>query len=105
MDRNTSDIIKLGGQIVLADLTYISHNILKTQQISDSWHEAKIVILFKKKKYRPIRLMSHSYKIFIVTKYSQDTYRLESKELWIKTSQESKQDSEKAILHQTNCKL
>ena len=54
----------------LTYLTNIFNNILKTKQIPDSWHEAKIVILFKKgdpkdiKNYRPISLLSHSYKIF-----------------------------------------
>ena len=61
------------GQIhpmVLTYLTNIFNNILKTKQIPDSWHEAKIVILFKNgdpkdiKNYRPISLLSHSYKIF-----------------------------------------
>ena len=70
VDRITSDIIKLGEPIVLTYLTNIFNNILKTKQIPDSWHEAKIVILFKKgdakdtKNYRPISLQSHSYKIF-----------------------------------------
>ena len=69
-DGITSDIIKLGRPVVLVYLTNIFNNILKTKQISDSWHEAKIVILFKKgdpkdiKNYRPISLLSHSYKIF-----------------------------------------
>ena len=48
VDGITSDIIKLGGPIVLTYLTNIFNNILKTKQIPDSWHEAKIVILFKK---------------------------------------------------------
>ena len=48
VDRITSDIIKLGGPVVLTYLTNIFNNILKTKQIPDSWHEAKIVILFKK---------------------------------------------------------
>ena len=70
MDGITNDIIKLGGTIVLTYLTNIFNNILKTKQIPDSWQEAKIVILFKKgypkdiKNYRPISLLSHSYKIF-----------------------------------------
>ena len=70
VDGITSDIIKLGGPIVLTYLTNIFNNILKTKRIPDSWHEAKIVILFKKgdhkdiKIYRPISLLSHSYKIF-----------------------------------------
>ena len=77
MDGITSDIIKLGGGrggglIVLTYLTNIFNNILKTKQIPDSWHEAKIIILFKKgdpdpkniKNYRPISLLSHCYKIF-----------------------------------------
>ena len=70
VDGITSDIIKLGGPMVLTYLTSIFNNILRTKQIPDSWHEAKIVILFKKgdpkdiKNYRPISLLSHSYKIF-----------------------------------------
>ena len=70
VDGITSDIIKLGGPIVLAYLTNIFNNTLKTKQIPDSWHEAKIVILFKKgdpkdiKNYRPISLQPQSYKIF-----------------------------------------
>ena len=70
VDGITSDIIKLGGPIVLTYLINIFNNILKTKQSPDSWHEAKIVILFKKgdpkdiKNYRPISLVSHSYKIF-----------------------------------------
>ena len=70
VDGITSHIIKLGGPTVLTYLTNIFNNILKTKQIPDSWHEAKIVILFKKgdpkdiKNYRPISLLLHSYKIF-----------------------------------------
>ena len=70
VDGITSDIIKLGGPVVLTYLTNIFNNILKTKQIPDSWHEAKIAILFKKgdpkdiKNYRPTSLLSHNYKIF-----------------------------------------
>ena len=70
VDGITSDIIKLGGPIVLTYLTNIFNNILEAKQIPDSWHEANIVILFKKgdpkdiKNFRPISLLSHSYKIF-----------------------------------------
>ena len=73
MDEITSDIIKLGGeggQIVLTYLTNIFNNILKTTQIPDSKHEAKIVIPFKKrdpkdiKNFRPISILLHCYKIF-----------------------------------------
>ena len=64
MDGITSDIIKLGRPVVLTYLTNIFNNILKTKQIPDSWHEAKIVVLFKKgdpkdiKNYRPVSLLS-----------------------------------------------
>ena len=58
-----------GGQTVLTYLTNMFNNIQKTKQIPYSWHEAKIVILFKKgdpkdiKNYRPISLLAHIYKI------------------------------------------
>ena len=89
MDGITSDIIKLegggeggkggGGQIVLTYLVNIFINILKTRQIPESWHEAKIVILFKKggpkggKDYRPISPLSHSYKTFVDYEKAFDT--------------------------------
>ena len=70
VDGITSDIVKLGGPIVLTYLINIFNNILKTKQIPDSWHEAKIVILFKKgdpkdiKNYRPISLLSQLKNIY-----------------------------------------
>ena len=90
--------------MVLTYLTNISNNILRRKQIPDSWHEAKIVILFKKgdlkdiKNYRPISLLSHSYKIF--------TRLLQTRiERTLDENQPREQaGSEKAILQQTICK-
>ena len=70
MDGIASDIIELGGQIILTYLTSIFNNLQKTKQIPDCWHEAKVVILFKKgdpkdiKNYKPVSPLSHRYKIF-----------------------------------------
>ena len=41
VDGITSDIMKLGGPVVLTYLTNTFNNILKKKQIPDSWHEAK----------------------------------------------------------------
>ena len=54
-----------GGGVVLNYLTNIFNNILQTKQIPDSWHEAAIVILFKRdpkhvQNYRPVSLLSHA---------------------------------------------
>ena len=51
LDGITCDIIKLLGQIVLTYLTNIFNITLRTNQIPDSWHEAKTIILFKREKY------------------------------------------------------
>ena len=105
MDGITSDIIKLGGSVVLTCLTNIFNNILKTKQVPDSWHEAKIVILFKKgdhtdiKNYKSIILLSHSYKIF--TRLLQTGIEITLDE----TNQENKQVSKMTVLQQTICKL
>ena len=70
MDRITS-VIKLGGGAKFPHLPNKHlQQIVKTKQIPDSLHEAKIEILFKWgdpkdiKNYRPICLLSHNYKIF-----------------------------------------
>ena len=77
MDKITNDI-KLGwgggggggDKLHSLILTVIFNNISKTKQIPDSWHEANIVIVFRKgdpkdiNNYRPISLLSHSHSIF-----------------------------------------
>ena len=57
MDGITSDMMKREGPVVFTYLTNIFNNILKTKQIPDSWHEAKIVILvfFKKETLKTSR--------------------------------------------------
>ena len=91
MVGNTSDIIKLGVQIVLTYLTSIFNNIFDIKQIPDCWHEAKIVNLFKKgdpkdiKNYRPISLPSHSYKIFtrlLQTRIERTLYENQARKQW-----------------------
>ena len=69
--RRNTRVYRISGKGHKKDeQTQIFNDILKTKEIPDSWHEAKILILFKKgdskdtKNYRPISLLSHSYKIF-----------------------------------------
>ena len=69
-DDITSDMFILGGEPVLKYLTKTFNEILTTTQIPPSWDEAKVIIIYKKgdpgdtKNYRPISLLSHSYKLF-----------------------------------------
>ena len=83
MDGITIDIIKLGGGgggggVVLNYLTNIFNNVLKTKQISDSWHEAILVILFKKGDPPKTSLAVALYAFcHTATKYSQDYCKLD----------------------------
>ncbi|GFS06184.1 endonuclease-reverse transcriptase [Elysia marginata] len=69
-DEITSDIIRIGGAPAISYLTKALNQILTLKEIPPSWNEAKIIILYKKgdpgdiANYRPISLLSHSYKIF-----------------------------------------
>ena len=69
-DQLTCDIIKLGGNESLTQITKIFNTILKNKKIPPPWKEAKVITLPKKgderdvKKLRPIRLLSHMYKFF-----------------------------------------
>ena len=48
----------------------IFNEILESQEIPEAWREAKMIILHKKgerrdiKNYRPVSLLSHTYKLF-----------------------------------------
>ena len=93
-DDFTSDMIILIVEPVLKYLTKIFDKILTTTQIPPTWDEAKVIIIFKKgdpgdiKNYRPISLLSHSYKLF--TRLLQT--RME--QFWIRTNQDTKQGSD-----------
>ena len=69
-DKLTCDIIKLGGNEAIKQITKIFNTILKSKKIPPEWKEAKVIILHKKgdmrdiKNYRPISLLSHMYKLF-----------------------------------------
>ena len=70
LDDISSDILKLGGKEIYTQLASLYNQILKERKIPKEWKEAKIILLHKKgdrediKNYRPISLLSHSYKIF-----------------------------------------
>ena len=70
IDNNTSDILKLGGKEVIKAFKTIFNEILESQEIPETWREAKVIILHKKgertdiKNYRPVSLLSHTYKLF-----------------------------------------
>ncbi|GFS08728.1 endonuclease-reverse transcriptase [Elysia marginata] len=69
-DDITSDVLLIAGEPALDYLTKCFNEILKTGKIPTSWEEAKIIVIYKKgdpgdiKNYRPISLLSHSYKLF-----------------------------------------
>ena len=70
IDNITSDILKLGGKEVIKALKTIFNETLESQEIPETWGEAKMIILHKKgerrdiKNYRPVSLLSHTYKLF-----------------------------------------
>ncbi|GFR70622.1 endonuclease-reverse transcriptase, partial [Elysia marginata] len=69
-DDITSVVLLIAGEPALDYLTKCFNEILKTGKIPTSWEEAKIIVIYKKgdpgdiKNYRPISLLSHSYKLF-----------------------------------------
>ena len=85
-----------------SSMTYYRQSILPTV-----FHEAKIVFLFKKgdpqnmKNYRPISLLSHSYKTF--TRLLQT--RIKKKKALSENQAREQAGFRKTILHQTICKL
>ena len=50
IDNITSDILKLGGKEVIKALKTFFNEILESQEIPETWREAKMIILHKKGK-------------------------------------------------------
>ena len=69
IDKVTNDIMILGGEKSVKQITNIFIQISETKNIPVEWKEAKMIILYKKgdtrdnKKYRPISLLSHMYNL------------------------------------------
>ena len=70
VDLRTGDIMILGGEESVKQLTNIFNHILERNKIPAEWKEARMIILHKKgdmrdiKNYRPISLLSHMYELF-----------------------------------------
>ena len=70
IDNIRSDILKLSGKEVIKVLKTIFNEILESQEIPETLREAKMIILHEKgerrdiKDYRPVSLLSHTYKLF-----------------------------------------
>ena len=54
IDNITSDILKLGGKEIIKALKTIFSEILESQEIPETWREAKMIILHKKGERRDI---------------------------------------------------
>lgn len=69
-DEIPVDLLKVCDESVLKKLTQVFNELLGNEELPNSWHESRIILLFKKGKkneienYRPISLISHVYKIF-----------------------------------------
>ena len=64
------DIIKAAGEPLQAELANLYTRCVALQKVPTAWKEPEMALVFKKgekrelKKYRPISLLSHTYKIF-----------------------------------------
>ena len=70
-DGIVTEALKAGGDLLTGLLTNLFNKVLEREEIPEAWASADIVLLHKKgsksevKNYRPISLLSHTYKIFM----------------------------------------
>ena len=75
-DNITAEVLKCGGETIIKIIAQLFTKCLRTNTVPSSWKNANIIILHKKgdtkdlTNYRPISLLSHTYKLFtkIITK-------------------------------------
>ena len=69
-DGITSELLKVGGTLVLKVLQRLFNSVLFDGTTPEAWNRGVVVLFFKKgdktllKNYRPISLLSHVYKLF-----------------------------------------
>ena len=74
IDSLTSDVMILGREESVKEITNIFHQILETKKMPVKWKEAKMIIQHKNgdmkgiQNYRPINLLSHIYVHMDITK-------------------------------------
>ena len=83
MDEMLAEFFKYGGEELIKMLKHLFNRILQTNEVPENFKKALIVVLYKKddraecKNYRPISLLSHTYKLFMTIigkRISKDLY-------------------------------
>ena len=67
-----SDIIKIGGEEIAAELAKLYNQILDEKRIPACWKEAKVILLFKKKDDKTDKELHPNQ---LVSTYIQDFYK------------------------------
>lgn len=73
IDGIHTETLKAGGEIIAKACLKLFNEILRTNEIPENFKKAEIVLIHKKgdrrecKNYRPISLLNHTYKVFMLT--------------------------------------
>ena len=70
-DQIVVEMIRAGGEITVRRIQELFNVVLRTETVPKDWQNAILTLIFKKRdkkdlaNYRPISLLSHTYKLFM----------------------------------------